>query len=121
MCCCTYFPDEYLKQMDEKLREGDPEMYRLLDQVRIATEPSWWIERKKLRRKRLLHTETRLLYSVYFHIKHTEYQVVNLLTEGGEGSIFTAGSTRSEVMNFLMGLRNGADMITSRQALRSTP
>ena len=89
----------------------DKELNELLQEVRNTISKNWYLQvRTHKPRKRWWERKARPEFKTYTLYWYTgggiEYQVINLATENGTGSVFSHAN-RSCVANFLMGLING--------------
>lgn len=109
----TYLSDSEVSRMTTV--NDDKELNELLQEVRQAFGPVWFVEVRVSMAQAKKHFWSRhrdlkppvKYYTVYFYNGGgIEYQIINLATENGHGSVFTAG-TRSGVMNYFFGMLSG--------------
>ena len=108
MPACMYVSDHELKAWSTV--EEDEECNDLLQQLRKSTGENWLIQvrQPQTSTKWWSRKEPPLVktYTLYFHLWALEVQVINLCTEYDTGSVFSS-SSRSDVMNYMMGYING--------------
>lgn len=105
----TYFHDHEAERMATV--EGDKDCNDLLRDLCRVTEQRWIIDVRQIIERRFLRKPTIWKhYSLYcdVHRDGSEWQAINLVTPKG-GSVFHGSrQSREDVMNFMMGVCDGA-------------
>lgn len=100
MCLCTYYNDY---EIEKYKKVSDPDINDLLQAVRDI-DPGYYITEEDYTEKGGWFTKpkTTKLYSILYHIRSTEYQVLNLCRDGLD--IYPNDSI---VAAYLIGFLNG--------------